>query len=316
MTSKTLLDYDLELNDGKTMPALGLGTVLPDEPELIVDAVKVAIRSGVRHIDTAWYYGSEPYIGKALKELFDAGELKREDIFITTKVWPCLWNKVEFSVKKSLSDLGIEYADLVLQHWPVTYRGVDENGYPKNPYDEDGKLKFGEEGEYLETFKQLIKLRNDTKLAKSIGVSNYTPKHLDYIIAETGVIPTVNQIELHPRIPQKDLVKYFEDKGVKLIAYSPLGSSGAPLLKEPIVKDLAIKYNVGIGSILLSYHVLSGRGVICRSVNPKRIENFGEVAPLTAEDIASLEALGINEPKRFVNCDWGVNLGFENWGTE
>lgn len=315
MTSHTLAtEYKVKLNDGYSIPSIGLGSATPEEDhERLEDAVKSAIRAGIRHIDTAWYYGSEPAIGRALKELFDSGEIKREDLFITTKVWPALWSRAEQSLNESLKALGIDYVDLLLQHWPVAFK-TDENGLPKRPYDENGAIKFDENGDYVETYRQIIKLRDSDKV-RSIGVSNYTEKHLDRIIEETGVVPAINQIELHPRIPQKKLVSYFESKGVKVEAYSPFGSQGAPLLSEPKVKALAEKYTVTPNVVLTSYHILSGRIVIPRSSNKDRVKDFVNLAELTKEEIEELDQIGIKEPKRFIQEDWGTHLGFEHWKT-
>lgn len=314
-THQLALDHKVKLNDGYSIPAIGLGSATPkDDHSRLEEAVKSAIRAGIRHIDTAWYYGSEPAIGKALKELFDNGEVKREDLFITTKVWPALWDRAEKSLNESLKSLGVDYVDLLLQHWPVCY-DTDENGEPNNPYDENGVLHFAENGDYVETFKQIVKLRDTTDKVRSVGVSNYTEKLLQRAIDETGVVPVLNQIELHPRIPQKKLVKFFESKGVKIEAYSPFGAQGAPLLEEPNVKALAEKYTVSPNVILTSYHILSGRIVVARSSNKDRVKDFINLAELTKEEIEELDQIGIENPQRFINEDWGIGLGFEHWKT-
>ncbi|CCH42681.1 Aldo-keto reductase family 1 member [Wickerhamomyces ciferrii] len=308
--------YKVKLNDGNEIPALGLGGAAPEsDHERFKDALKAAIRSGIRHIDTAWYYNTEHIIGAALKELIDAGEIKREDLFITTKVWPSLWDKAEYSLDQSLKDLQTDYVDLFLQHWPITYR-KSETGIPPNPTDSNGVLQFDTEADYLDTYKQLIKLRDNTKKVKSIGVSNFTEKHLQRAIDETGVVPAVEQVELHPRLPQKKLVEFAESKGIKVEAFSPAGSSGAPLIKEPLVVKLSEKYEVSPNSVLNSYHILSGRIVLPRSSNAERVKTFIELAPLTEDELKELDQLGIDNPKRFINDDWGVPLGFEHWKTK
>ncbi|CDR45838.1 CYFA0S20e00760g1_1 [Cyberlindnera fabianii] len=308
-------DFKVTLNDGNVMPQFILGT--PDSPpdyEAVPDVVKAFVRLGLRAIDTAWFYGAEPYVGKALKELFDAGEVKREELFITTKVWPALWDRAEFSLKKSLSDLGLDYVDLVFHHWPVCFDGTDENGLPKVPRDDKGRIPFAKDADWLTTYKDLLKLR-DAGLAKSVGVSNYTIKHIKRAIDETGVVPAVLQVELHPRIPQLDLVKYAESQGIKVEAYSPLGHNGAPLLKEPLIQKLAEKYNVEPAFILYAYHVNRGRIVITKTTKVERVKTFGEtiIPTLSSEDLDALDDLGIKNPKRFVQNDWGVGLGFEHW---
>ncbi|CCH45476.1 Aldo-keto reductase family 1 member [Wickerhamomyces ciferrii] len=314
MSNKALAtNRTIELNDGNKIPALGLGSATPPEDhQRLIDAVKAAVRAGIRHIDTAWYYGSEPYIGQALKELFDNGEVQRKDLFITSKVWPALWDRAEQSLKQTLKDLGVDYVDLLYQHWPVCFK-TDEDGLPKKPFDENGAIKFDEKGDYLETYKQILRLRDTTNHVKSIGVSNYTEKQLDRLIEEVGVLPVLNQIELHPRIPQKKLVEYFEAKGVKIEAFSPFGAQGAPLLKEPKVEELAQKYDVSPNEILTSYHIMSGRSVVPRTSTAERVNQLIHLAQLTKEEIAALDQIGIDEPKRFIQEDWGTDIGFEHW---
>jgi len=315
-THKLATDILVKLHDGKSIPAVGLGSATPPEDhKRLFDAVQSAVRSGIRHIDTAWHYGSEPIIGKALKELFDNGEVKREDLWITTKVWPSMWNKAEKSLNQSLEALGVGYVDLLLQHWPVCFH-ADENGQPHNPYDDNGVLQFEKNGDYLETYKQIIHLRDTTDKVRSIGVSNFTEKQLDRVVKETGVKPVINQIELHPKIPQKELVKNFESQGIKIEAYSPFGAQGAPLIKEPKVKELAEKYTVSPNVILISYHVLSGRIVVPRSSNKDRVKDFVNLAELTKDEIEVLDQIGIKDPQRFIQEDWGTDIGFEHWKTK
>ncbi|KAH3666662.1 hypothetical protein WICMUC_005479 [Wickerhamomyces mucosus] len=318
MSSNTSsLDYSIKLNDGNVIPSLALGTATPpEEHEAVPEAVKAAIRAGIRHIDTAWYYGTEKYIGKALKELIDAGEIKREELFITTKVWPALWDRAETSIKKSLEDTGLEYFDLVLQHWPQTFKGTDKNGLPSRPYDENGILHFGA-GDYLETYKQIIDLRKRTNWIKSVGVSNFHIHHLKRAIEETGVVPAVDQIEHHYRLAdQIGLIEYAKSQNIAIEAYAVFGSSIAGLIDEPIVKKFADKYGTTVNSVLISYHVLNNRIALARSKTPERIEDFTVLTPLTKDDIEELDKAGIENPKRYITDDWGVGLGFKHWKTK
>nr|QFR37198.1 aldo-keto reductase [Cyberlindnera americana] len=316
MTDNTKLT--ITLNDGCVMPQFTLGT--PDleyEYASIKPVIKEFIKLGFRSIDTAWYYGSEPYIGEALKELFEEGVVKREELFITTKVWPALWDRAETSVKKSLSDLGLDYVDLVLHHWPACFYGTDAEGLPKIPKDEKGAVKIDHNADWLDTYKQLIKIK-EKGLAKSIGVSNYNEKYLQRAIDETGVTPAMLQMELHPKLPQLELVKFAESKGIKVAAFSPLGSGGVPLLKEPVVLKIAEKYGIPPAFICYAYHTNRGRVSITRTTKVERVKDMKSVKlpNLTAEELEELDQVGIKDPKRYIQDDWGVVIGFEYFKTK
>ena len=264
------------LNNGGRIPAIGLGTASPKGryPET-KKAVKAAIRAGYRQIDTAWYYKTEPYIGEALKELFRDGEIKREDLFITTKVWPCYWDDPSTSINESLKSLGIDYVDMVLQHWPLCYKKTyDENGtIIGKPLDKDGKVIFAEGADWITTYQLMEKIYLDPKdtRVRAIGVSNYPIEYLERVIKECKVTPVINQVELHPHLPQLELNDFCHKNGILLTAYSPLGSGGAPNTKIPLVQEYAKKHEVAPADILTSYHVRKGNVVIPRSLNPERV---------------------------------------------
>ncbi|GMG21428.1 unnamed protein product [Ambrosiozyma monospora] len=313
MSTESALTIKLKLNNGIEAPAIALGTYNSEglQPK-VKDAVKAAVKGGYRHIDTAWIYGTETYIGEALAELFAEGVVKREDLFITTKVWPTHWNDPSKSIDESLKRLGIDYLDLVLQHWPLTFK-VDADG---NPLMNDGQF-VPDDGDYLDTWKKLIALyKKDNKKIRSIGVSNYTIPYLERLLKETDIVPVVNQVELHPSLPQVDLVKFSKDHGILTEAFSPLGSRGAPLLKLPIVETLAKKYDASPAEILINYHVKSGRLAAPRSINTERLAKGFNSVPLTADDLKSLDQEGIDHPKRYVNMGFAKSVGYENWSED
>ncbi|GME86260.1 unnamed protein product [Ambrosiozyma monospora] len=314
MSSESALTIKLKLNNGLEAPAIALGTANPKESRpKVKDTVKAAVKAGYRHIDTAWIYGTEEYIGEALSELFAEGVVKREELFITTKVWPSNWNNPERSIDESLKRLGLDYVDLVLQHWPLTFK-ADAEG---NPIVKDGNSVLDESGDYLVTWKKLIELyKKDSKKVRSIGVSNYTVEYLKRLLKETDVVPVVNQVELHPSLPQVDLVKFGNEHGIITEAYSPLGSGGAPLLKLPIVETLAKKYDVSGADILVNYHVKSGRFVAPRSTNVERVAKGFKSVPLTTDDLKALDQEGIDHPHRYINPGFAKSVGYENWGEE
>ncbi|SCU80759.1 LADA_0B09362g1_1 [Lachancea dasiensis] len=293
------------LNNGNRMPALGLGTA--NEVEQIPEtkqAVKAAIKAGYRLIDTAWAYRCEQHIGEALKELFEEGVIKREDIFITTKVWPTHWDKADESISRSLENLGVDYVDLVLQHWPLCFNRVESadgiDGIDRNPTHEDGSPNINEAGDYLDTFKQLERmyLAKDPRF-KAIGVSNYPVEYLQRLLKECKVVPAVNQVELHPFLPQLELVEFCTAHHIVLEAFSPFGATGAPLVKDSAVEAIAQKHAGDTNNVLLSYHIRQGIVVVPRSVNPKNIVSNIEFVPLTKDDIKTLNHIGLADPKRF-----------------
>ncbi|CCD22854.1 D-arabinose 1-dehydrogenase (NAD(P)(+)) ARA1 NDAI_0A07000 [Naumovozyma dairenensis CBS 421] len=306
MTHPTSTEIYFNLNNGTRIPAIGLGTASPKDryPET-KEAVKAAIRAGYRHIDTAYFYKTEPYIGQALKELFESAEIKREELFITTKVWPTFWNNPSDSIDQSLKDLGIDYVDLVLQHWPVCFQKVENSqgniiGLPR---DKDGNALFEKDADWLFTYKALEKIYLDPKdnRVRAIGVSNYPIEYLERLFKECKVTPAINQVEVHPHLPQLELNKFCHDHAILLTAYSPLGSDGAPNLKIKSVQDLAKKYKVEPADILTSYHISKGNVVLPRSLNPKRIAANVSFAKLTDDDLSKLDQVGIDEPNRFID---------------
>lgn len=313
MSQLSALSKKIKLNTGAYIPAVGLGTVCDEENRsFFKDVVITAIESGYRHIDTAWYYGTEPIIGEALQEIFAKGEIKREDLFITSKVWPSYHHNPSKSLDESLTALKLDYVDLYLQHWPLGFASGDD-GKPAVPKDANGDVNFARDFDHLDTYKELIKIYKETDKVKAIGVSNYTVEKLQRLLKETDVVPATNEVELHPHIPQVELVSFCKEHGIVVEAYSPLGSTGAPNLKIPLVTELAKKYDCFAVDILISYHVAAGRVVLPRSQNIERIKKGFTYVDLTAEELKALDDFGIKNPKRFVTDSWGKGIGFEHW---
>lgn len=302
------------LNTGAKIPLLGFGTVFEGEPPVFKEALKVALLvAGYKHIDTAWYYFTEKYIGEVLEELIKSSQIQREKLFVTTKVWPCFWNDPETSLNISLKDLKLDYVDMVLQHWPVCFKKVeDENGRVPIPMDKEGNVLYDNDGDYLTTYKKLLELKKAGK-AKAVGVSNYSIEMLERAIKETGVVPVVNQVELHPHLPQVDLYNYCTEKGIILEAYSPFGSSGAPNLKIPLVVELAKKYKATPADIVVNYAISKKIVVLPRSSNIERIKAGYPLIELSKSDVDSLDNFGVTNPKRFIKNTWAKGIGFDNW---
>ncbi|GAA1435431.1 aldo/keto reductase [Streptomyces thermospinosisporus] len=230
------------LNDGTTIPALGLGTWPLDDDEA-ERAVTSALELGYRLVDTAANYRNETGVGRAVAR---AG-VPREEIVVTTKL-PGRHHGYEqtlASFEESRRRLGLDYVDLYLIHWPL----------PRV-------------GKYVDSWKAMIKLREDG-LIRSIGVSNFTPAHIERLEKETGVLPSVNQIELHPYFPQEELRAYHREKGILTESWSPLGQ-GSTLLDDPAVAAVAEAHGVTPAQAVLRWHIQLGALPIPKSADPDR----------------------------------------------
>jgi diketogulonate reductase-like aldo/keto reductase len=246
MTTQTTSVPFLDLNDGNRMPQLGFGVFQVPADET-AEAVAHALQTGYRAIDTAAAYGNE----EGVRDGVLASGLERGEVFITTK----LFNgdhgrdRAHRAFEESLSKLGGDYIDLYLIHWPVPARD-----------------------QYLETWETLCSLREDGNV-RSIGVSNFQIEHLERIVDATGVVPAVNQIELHPRLQQAELRRFHAEHGILTEAWSPLGKG--TLLDDPVIEEIASGHDRTPAQVLLRWHIQLGNVVIPKSATPSRIEeNF------------------------------------------
>ena len=253
------------LNDGRTMPQLGLG-VWRTPQEVAAEVVKIALEAGYRSVDTAAIYGNERGVGEGLK----AAEVARADIFLTTKLWNDNqgFDSTLTAFDKSLGRLGLESVDLYMIHWPAPKKDL-----------------------YVDTWKALVRLKEEGR-AKSIGVSNFQPEHLQRIIDETGVVPAVNQVELHPSFQQRALRDAHAKHGIHTESWSPLGQGKQ--LEDPVVAEIARKHGRTPAQVVIRWHLDSGLIVIPKSVTPSRIvENFQvfdfELSEDEMEKIATLD---------------------------
>lgn len=300
------------INTGAAIPAVGLGTWQSPVGE-VKAAVLHALKVGYRHIDAAYVYSNEDEVGQGLAEAFKAGIVKREDIFVTTKLWCTYHSRVEEALDMSLKSLGLEYVDSYLMHWPIPMnpKGNDPK-FPKHP---DGSRDIDLSWSHTKTWLELEKLLKTGK-TKAIGVANYSVPFLKELLSEANIIPAINQIENHPSLPQQEIVDFCKEKGIHVTAYSPLGSTGSPMFKASAVMEVAQKKGVTPASVLLSYQIARGSSVIPKSTNPSRIkENFNSIIDLDANDMKILndysDAL-TREGKltRYVYPAFGVYLGF------
>jgi 2,5-diketo-D-gluconate reductase A len=262
----------ISLNNGKTIPQIGFGTS-PLNDKDVVPAVIAAIEAGYRHIDTAYRYNNERGVGKGIRD----SRIDREDLFVTTKLdGPFQGNdRAIGGLDESLRRLGLEYVDLLLIHWPLPQRD-----------------------EYVSTWKTFEKLVAAGK-ARSIGLSNFKPAHIDRLLAESAIRPTVNQIQLNPRITRPEQRAYDLEQGIVTEAWSPLGA-GNDLLKNPTLAAIATKYGKTPGQVVLRWHIELANVAIPRSANPGRIAQNIDIFDfkLTSAEISAISALDTGKEPR------------------
>lgn len=302
----------LKLNNGESIPAIGLGT-WQSKPNEVARAVEVALKTGYRHIDCAWAYGNEKEVGEGLR----ASGVPRSEIFITSKLWGTYHRRVEECLDDTLAKLGTDYLDLYLIHWPVPMN--PSGNHPVFPTRPDGTRDRDEAWDIRDTWKGMEEVLKKGKV-KSIGISNFSEMMVEKILTTANVIPAVNQLELHLYNPQHKLVAYLKSKGILPEAYSPLGSTNSPLLHDEVAAEIAKRHELKTSDVLLGYLLRKDIVVLTKSVNPARIEGNLKGAleaynRLTTEDMAILDDVAANgKQKRFSMPPWGVDLGFENWG--
>ncbi|TDZ31473.1 D-galacturonate reductase [Colletotrichum spinosum] len=294
------------LNTGAAIPAVGLGT-WKSEPGEVRKAVAYALRDGYRHIDAALIYGNEHDVGQGIK---DSG-IPREDIFITSKLWNTHHPNAKEGLQKTLDALGTDYLDLYLIHWPV--RLVPNESSELLPVNPDGTRSVDRSWDQGETWRQMEELYKSGKV-KAIGVANWSIPYLEQLRRTWTVVPAVNQVELHPYLPQHELRAYCKNLGIFLEVYSPLGSTGAPLMSDPEIQQIADKHNVSAATVLISYHVSDGIAALPKSVSESRITSNRQVVKLSREDVDVLNGLAAKGKAKRINTPlWGWDLGFNDW---
>lgn len=256
-----------KLHNGIEMPRFGLGVYKMEEPEEAFNAIKKALDTGYIAVDTAALYNNEQQVGEALR----ASGKKREDIFITSKVWNTDqgYDETLRAFEKTLTTLNTDYLDLYLTHWPVPEK-------------------------FTETYRAIERLY-DEKLIQATGVSNHEIHHLEKLFAIANVKPMVNQIELHPYLSQVELRHFCKENDIVVTAWSPLGRGN--VLQDETIKAIGEKYDKSIAQTIIRWHLQSDHIVIPKSVTPSRIEENANVFDfeLSTEDMATIDNLNRNE---------------------
>jgi diketogulonate reductase-like aldo/keto reductase len=261
-----IADTKVTLHDGVQMPMLGLGAYQIEGN--VTEAVVKAIRNGYRLIDTAAMYANEAEVGAAVRQAVEQGIASREELFVTTKVWKTElgYERTLAAFERSYQELGLEEVDLYLIHWP------------------------GTDADNLGSWQALIELQQQGKV-RSIGVSNFEPEQLAYIIERTGHKPVVNQVEYNPTRTRRNLYRYCRDNGIQLEAWGPLGKGR--LLSEPLFAALAQKYGKTPAQIILRWHIQSGVVAIPKSSREERMRENADIFDfqLTEEEMGKISAL-------------------------
>lgn len=273
----------VKLNNGLEIPTIGIGTFMltPEEAE---ESVYWALNMGYKLVDTANAYVNERAVGRGIKKSYK----DRDDIFVSSKLWPSEYENRN-SIDETLERLGLEYIDLLFLHQPT--------------------------GNYIEGYRQLEKAYKEGKI-KAIGISNFEGKYIEDILSNCEIVPQVIQVEAHPYYPQDDLREILDKNNIKLMSWYPLGHGDRSLIEEPIINELANKYNKSAAQIILRWHIQMGFIVIPGSKNPEHIKSNIDIFDfkLTNEDMNKISML--NKNVRYYNGTEEDLKRYASWQPE
>lgn len=254
----------ITLNNGTVIPQVGLGVFQTPDGDTTVNAVEAALAAGYRHIDTAMIYGNETSVGEGIRR----SGVPRGDIFLTTKLWndDIRARRAKDAFQESLDRLGVDYVDLYLIHWPV-----------------DG---------WQEAWAAMQDIYASGR-AKAIGVSNFQAQHIDDLLADSDVLPAVDQIESSPQFDNQELVDFLATKHIDVEAWSPLGGTGGNLLSNPVLAEIGAKYGKSAAQVVIRWHIQRGIVVLPKSTHAERIRQNFDVFDfvLSDDDVQAINAL-------------------------
>lgn len=284
------MSNEVQLNCGIKIPIIGFGSYsFHNDREKTELAVHMALKMGYRHFDTAKIYGSEPAVGKALTEAIRDGKIKREEVFVTSKLWGSDHHDPVSALKKTLERLGMEYLDMYLVHWPVKLK--EWACYPVPKEDDFEQLD-------LETTWSGMEKCLDLGLCRGIGVSNFSSNKIQRLLDFASVPPAVNQVEMHPMWRQTRLREYCAEEKIHVSAYSPLGGPGnlwgsTAVVDSPILHSIALKHNATPAQVALKWGLSKRSSVIVKSFNQQRMEENMKALDLKldAQDLLDIEKL-------------------------
>lgn len=261
------LQDTIKLNHGKPFPWLGLGVFQVEDGNTVIQAVEEAIVVGYRHIDTAAIYQNEEGVGEGILHGMKRTGLKREDLFITSKLWNADqgYDSSIAAYEKSLKNLGLNYLDLYLIHWPVANK-------------------------FIESWKALEFLYHEGRVG-AIGVSNFNIHHLESLLKQATVKPAINQVERHPRLVQNELKLFLDQNDIQAVAWAPLMQG--EILQEPVIQAIAASKGKSVAQIVLRWQLQSGWATIPKSIQANRIQSNAIIFDfsLNDEDMAAISAL-------------------------